>query len=119
MSDPHVSPAENQPTADRQVDRSVTGSLKEYLGALGADLIGIGSVERLRGAPEIMQPTRYLRDGASLIWLSKSSPERSIRRYRLAARECIHSVLYLLNPNWTPLTTAVCHEQPLSRSTDF
>jgi hypothetical protein len=30
-------------------------------------LIGIGPVERLQGAPEIVQPTRYLRDGTSLI----------------------------------------------------
>jgi len=30
-------------------------------------LIGFGPVERLQGSPEIMQPTRYLRDGTSLI----------------------------------------------------
>ncbi|OHB81287.1 MAG: hypothetical protein A2V98_02475 [Planctomycetes bacterium RBG_16_64_12] len=67
MSDPHVPLTQNQAAADWQVDRSVTRSLKEHLDALGADLVGIGSVERLRGAPEIMQPTRYLRDATSLI----------------------------------------------------
>lgn len=48
-------------------DPSVTGPLKEYLRAQGADLVGIGPVDRLRGAPEIMQPTRYLDDGASFL----------------------------------------------------
>jgi epoxyqueuosine reductase len=67
MSDPHVRHTQNAATADWQVGRSVTRSLKKHLGTLGADLVGIGSVERLRGAPEIMQPSRYLRDAASLI----------------------------------------------------
>jgi len=30
-------------------------------------LVGIGSVDRLQGAPESMRPTRYLRDATSLI----------------------------------------------------
>ena len=67
MPDPHLPLTQTQAAADWQVGRSVTRSLKDHLGALGADLVGIGSVERLRGAPEIMQPTRYLRDATSLI----------------------------------------------------
>jgi hypothetical protein len=67
MSNPHVPLTQNQAAADWRVDRSITGSLKEHLDALGADLVGIGSVERLRGAPEMMQPRRYLRDATSLI----------------------------------------------------
>lgn len=67
MSDPHVPPAPNREAAERQVDRPLTKALKEHLIALGADLVGIGAVERLREAPAMMQPTRYLRDAASLI----------------------------------------------------
>jgi len=54
-------------TADGQDDRSITRSLKEHLTTLGADLVGIGSIERLRGAPENMQPARYLPDATALI----------------------------------------------------
>jgi epoxyqueuosine reductase QueG len=41
--------------------------LRDYLLAQGADLVGFGSVSHLAGAPEIMQPRRYLPDAQSLI----------------------------------------------------
>jgi epoxyqueuosine reductase QueG len=46
---------------------ALTGRLKEFLKGQGADLVGIGPVDRLAGAPEAMQPRRYLPDARALI----------------------------------------------------
>lgn len=48
-------------------DRPLTESLKEYLRGLGADLVGIGTIERLEGSPATMHPRRFLPDGRALI----------------------------------------------------
>jgi epoxyqueuosine reductase QueG len=48
-------------------DRFLTKSLKEYLLGHGADLVGIGTVERLEGSPPLMHPSRYLAGGDTLI----------------------------------------------------
>jgi len=41
-------------------DATLTMKLKQYLQERGADLVGIGPVGRLEGAPEEMHPRRYL-----------------------------------------------------------
>ena len=45
----------------------LTQELKDYLKDLGADLVGVGSIDRFRGAPEIFAPRRYLPDARALI----------------------------------------------------
>ena len=54
-------------TVDACSDRTLTDRLKDFLKDRGADLVGIGSVDRLVAAPEAMQPTRYLPDARALI----------------------------------------------------
>jgi epoxyqueuosine reductase len=48
-------------------DPALTGRLRDFLKERGADLVGIGSVDRLAGSPEAMQPARYLPDARALI----------------------------------------------------
>ena len=48
-------------------DKPLTDALKELLVNSGADLVGFGSVRLLEGAPEIMQPSRYLPDAQAMI----------------------------------------------------
>lgn len=48
-------------------DSRLTGELRDFLLAQGADLVGFGLVSHLAGAPDIMQPQRYLPDARSLI----------------------------------------------------
>ena len=48
-------------------DKALTDVLRQRLRNLGADLVGFGAVARLQGAPEAMQPGRYLPDGTALI----------------------------------------------------
>jgi hypothetical protein len=55
------------PTIASSGDPALTSRLKEFLRGQGADLIGIGSVDRLAGAPEAMQPSRYLPNALALI----------------------------------------------------
>ena len=55
------------PIAHDDCDRTLTAKTKGYLRELGADLVGIGSIDRLHGAPEEMAPTRYLPDAQSMI----------------------------------------------------
>jgi hypothetical protein len=47
--------------------KSLTEELKDYLRELGADLVGVGSIDRFRGVPEIFDPRRYLPDARALI----------------------------------------------------
>ena len=39
----------------------------DYLQDLGADLVGVGSIDRFQGVPEIVDPRRYLSDTRALI----------------------------------------------------
>jgi ferredoxin len=48
-------------------DKNLTGEFRAYLLEKGADLVGFGPVERLRGGPEIQRPQRYLPDAVNLI----------------------------------------------------
>ena len=47
--------------------RSLSEDFRAYLIGQGSDLVGFGTVERLAGAPDIMQPRRYLPDAAALV----------------------------------------------------
>ena len=68
MSNPHSPLAQDQAGVDRQVDRSVTRSLKDHLSALGADLVGIGSCRASPGsAGDTCSRARYLPDATALI----------------------------------------------------
>jgi len=49
------------------VERNLTRDLRAYLLEEGADLVHFGSVGRLKGAPEIMKPQKYLPDASTLI----------------------------------------------------
>jgi epoxyqueuosine reductase len=49
------------------MSQALTEELRAHVLELGADLIGVGSVERLDGAPKIMRPQRYLPDASSMI----------------------------------------------------
>jgi epoxyqueuosine reductase len=45
----------------------LTEELKKYLIDLGADLVGVGPINRFRGVPEIFDPRRYLPDTKALV----------------------------------------------------
>jgi epoxyqueuosine reductase len=45
----------------------LTEELKDYLRDLGADLVGVGSIDRFRGVPEVFDPRRYLPDTRAVI----------------------------------------------------
>jgi epoxyqueuosine reductase len=53
--------------SDPDVDAGLNDEFRDFLLAQGADLVGFGSVQHLEGAPEIMQPRRYLPDAQSMI----------------------------------------------------
>jgi len=58
-----TSHSENDPNGDGRL----SDKLRDFLLTQGADLIGFGSVRHMEGAPEIMQPRRYLPDAQSMI----------------------------------------------------
>ncbi|MFQ6094762.1 MAG: hypothetical protein ACE5NN_01340 [Candidatus Bathyarchaeia archaeon] len=51
----------------QKYEEDLTSDLRAFLMKKGADLVGFGPVDRLEGAPEIMQPQRYLPDAVSMI----------------------------------------------------
>lgn len=53
--------------SDPNADGRLSDEPRDYLLAQEADLVGFGSVQHMEGAPEIMQPRRYLPDAQSLI----------------------------------------------------
>lgn len=57
----------NPSTHNFKSDQTLTEGVKEYLKGCGADLVGIGPVERLYGAPAEMQPRRYLPESGVMI----------------------------------------------------
>jgi len=78
--------------SDPDGNSRLSGTLRDHLLGLGADLVGFGSVAHMEGAPEIMQPRRYLPDARSLIsialHINESSCdliERSVRDSELPA----------------------------------
>ena len=54
-------------TSDPNVDGRLSDEFRDFLLAQGADLVGFGSVRHMEGAPEIMQPRRYLPDALSMV----------------------------------------------------
>jgi len=48
-------------------DARLAQDLKDFLRARGADLVGFGPVGRMEGAPEVMDPRRYLPGAESLV----------------------------------------------------
>lgn len=52
---------------DPNADGRLSDEFRDYLLAKGADLVGFGLVPHMEGAPEIMQPRRYLPDAQSMI----------------------------------------------------
>ena len=52
---------------DVNIGGRLSEEFRDYLLAQGADLVGFGSVQHMEGAPEIMQPQRYLPDARSMI----------------------------------------------------
>ena len=59
--------APNRPRAALAAEGSLTREFKDYLKDLGADLVGVGSIDRFRGAPEIFAPSGTCRTRAALI----------------------------------------------------
>jgi epoxyqueuosine reductase QueG len=47
--------------------QNLSGELKAYLLEKGADLVSLGSIERLEGTPELHHPRRYLPDTRSIV----------------------------------------------------
>lgn len=73
-------------------DGRLSDECRDYLLAQGADLVGFGSVRDMEGAPQIMQPGRYLPDAQSMIAIglhineaSCDLIERSVRDRALPA----------------------------------
>jgi len=67
MADDGNKPASDSPTTAVAGKKSLTQELKDYLQGLGADVVGVGSTDRFRAAPEIFSPRRYLPDASALI----------------------------------------------------
>jgi epoxyqueuosine reductase QueG len=89
MTDPDAA-TDNR--SDPAADSRLSGNLRDHLLALGADLVKFGCVSHMQGAPEIMQPRRYLPDARSLISIglhvneaSCDLIERSVRDGELPA----------------------------------
>ncbi len=59
--------APNRSRAAPAAEGSLTREFKDYLKDLGADLVGVGPIDRFRGAPEIFAPQRYLPDASALL----------------------------------------------------
>ena len=68
-------------------DRQLTGELREYLFAQGADLAGFGCVELMEGAPDIMRPDRYLPDARTMISIGLAINEASCDLIARSVRE--------------------------------
>lgn len=66
---PEITPGRKKPGTGGQKIRGIqlTEELRAYLKDQGADLVGFGSVSRLEGAPDIMNPSRYLPDAVTVI----------------------------------------------------
>ena len=78
--------------SDSNADGRLSDEFRNFLLAQGADLVGFGSVSHMEGAPEIMQPRRYLPDAQSMIAIglhineaSCDLIERSVRDRALPA----------------------------------
>jgi epoxyqueuosine reductase QueG len=52
---------------NKRNSRNLSRELRAYLIDQGCDLVGFGGAERLDGAPDIMQPRRYLPDASTLV----------------------------------------------------
>jgi epoxyqueuosine reductase QueG len=52
---------------NKKNSRNLSRRLRDYLIDQGCDLVGFGEVERLDGAPDIMQPRRYMPDASTLV----------------------------------------------------
>ncbi|MFC1596966.1 hypothetical protein ACFL5Q_03375 [Planctomycetota bacterium] len=65
--------AKSDPDADDRLNDEFRG----YLLAQGADLVGFGLVQHMEGAPQIMQPRRYLPDAQSMIAIGMHINEAS------------------------------------------
>ena len=67
--------APNRSRTALAAEGSLTRELKDYLKGLGADLVGVGSIDRFRAAPEIFAPRRYLPDASALISIALCANE--------------------------------------------
>jgi epoxyqueuosine reductase len=63
--------------SDPDADGRLSDAFRDFLLAHGADLVGFGSVSHMEGAPEIMQPRRYLPDALSMIAIALHVNEAS------------------------------------------
>jgi hypothetical protein len=68
-------------------DLGLTNKVKGFLGEHGADLVGIGSVDRLQGAPKEMAPKRYLPDARAMISIGLHINEAACDLIRRSIRE--------------------------------
>ena len=69
--------AETRKESNLKTDGLMTEEFREFLKTIGADLVGFGSVDDMEGAPEIMQPRRYMPDAKSIIVLGLHINEAS------------------------------------------
>jgi epoxyqueuosine reductase QueG len=67
MGNDHETFDSGAPLVVPAAENSLTQELKDYLNGMGADLVGVGSIDRFRGVPEIFDPRRYLPDTRALI----------------------------------------------------
>ncbi len=79
--------AGHRPECEPLFDGDLTERLKDYLKSRGADLVGVGPVDRLQGAPEIMEPKRYLPDARALVSIALHINEASCDLIARSARE--------------------------------
>lgn len=77
----------NPSTHNFSRDQTLAEGVKEYLKGCGADLVGIGPVERLLGAPEEMQPQRYLSEARVMISIGLHINEASCELIARSVRE--------------------------------
>lgn len=102
---------------DPNTDGRLRDEVKDYLLAQGADLVGFGSVVHMEGAPQIMQPRRYLPDAQSMIAVglhinqaSCDLIERSVRDGELPASYHSYQLftLAIVNPTLDTIPCFKC-----------
>ena len=88
MPDQQQEPVHDGSTVDACSDQTLTDGLREFLRDRGADLVGIGTLDRLVGAPTAMQPTRYLPDAQALISIGLRINEAVCDLIARSVRDC-------------------------------
>ena len=88
--------AETRSKRDPNPNGQLTEEFRNFLKSKGADLVGFGSVQDMEGAPEIMQPQRYLPDAQSMIAIGLHINEASCDLIERSVQKVAHPLVSLV-----------------------